>query len=607
MTDRVLKVADIYCGAGGLSSGVAKARLRVPGKEHARFAIVYGLDKDQNAVETFNRYHKSESSEEEHNIAECLSVTRVDGKHILDHAQVSEIDVLIAGPNCQGVSAAGLRNPRDKRNEMFRRFLELIRDLQPKWFIMENVPGLTHANNRKLLRTIMRALNEIPGYKVSADVLLAAHYGVPQFRYRLFVIGNRINAPIRFPNPKIEDPKEFKTVKSAIWHLRHVEPSKDDEKAKSKLNHYIVDIGEKNVKRIAAIKPGEDWRDMPVGLLPERFFATRASDQKGTYGRLEWDWPAYTITASVSNVTAGPFTHPKHNRPLSVREAARLQSFDDKHIFCGPIDSQYRQVGNAVPPLLAKAVAEAVLYCHFNREKAKHWGHEGRITLDLLESEAKGKKTFPTLTPRFPGKTPKWERKQIVKVYRKPQIKAQKQKFEWEPRRRPRSNFPAQLGELKRLAQQPGNYRAAKRARAILSYFEKRPENQIVRQAKVSKASIEKWVAGFQQSGLEGWRAYHTPIDRAYRKGIQKIRKSSPEYILAINGNKRLHMNEYLRKLIHREELGEFSVRELITKVEEARGDGIGTVYVGDLLAICDAALPKRNNKKTQHSTKLKR
>jgi len=592
MVVKILNVADIYCGAGGLSAGFGKAELLASPNQSARFEIVYGLDKDQNAVNTFNDYHARAFGKND--IAEAIPVSKVSKRRILEHAGVSKIDVLIAGPNCQGVSAAGLRNPRDRRNEMFRRFLELVRELQPDWFVMENVPGLTHANNRRLLRTIMRELNKIPGYKAEGDVLLATHFGVSQFRYRLFVIGNRIGAPIRFPNPKFQDAKDFKTVTYAIEDLRNVEPVSvtDDDRVVMPNNHFVVDIGEKNVERIASIEPGEDWRDMPVALLPERFFATRASDQKGTYGRLEWDWPAYTITASVSNVTAGPFTHPEHNRPLSVREAARLQSFDDAHVFQGPIDSQYRQVGNAVPPLLAQAVAEAILFCHFNRENAQVWGHPGRITLEMLEAELKGKAVFPTLTPRFPGRIPRWDRKPVtVNTSAKNKIRRTNEKFVWDENKRPRPKFPKQIVELKRLAEQPGNYRAAKRARAILAYFDGETEKSIIAHARVSKTSVEKWITGFQESGLEGWRAYHTPIDKMFSEGIKKIRETSPDYQLAKNGNKRLHMNEYLRTLIQENCFGRFSVRELIAKVEQKLRRGIGTVYVADLLAICDLTL----------------
>jgi DNA (cytosine-5)-methyltransferase 1 len=608
MTDAVLSVADIYCGAGGLSAGFEKARMVLSDNQIARCEIVYGLDRDCNAVKTFNEYHAKVNGRQD--VAECKSVTEVTGEGILTYAKTKTIDILIGGPNCQGVSAAGLRNPDDKRNEMFRRYVELVKELKPQWFVMENVPGLTHSNNRNLLRAVMEELSSLPGYTVAADVLLAADYEAPQFRYRVFFVGNRIGAPIRFPPPKIASTKDYHTVRHAIWDLRD-ETLGDSGKIK---NHIALEIKEDNVRRIQSIEPGEDWRDMPVHLLPERFFATRASDQKGTYGRLEWDWPAYTITSSVSNVTAGPFTHPEKNRPLTVREAARLQSFDDEHVIEGPIDSQYRQVGNAVPPLLAKAVAEAIMKCHFQPEIAQTWGHEGRITLDLLLAVENGEANFPVLTPRFPGPTPKWERRQTVDANADSVKIKHKQKsavrFKWS-KPRPENPFPKDMETLKALAAQPGNYRAAKRAKVILAYFEGVTKDVILKQSNVSVASAKKWISGFLNNGLEGWRAYHTSVADVLvdnpelaarvKTATLQVRTASSEIRLAQNGNKRLHMNDYLLGL--QKQFGQDSVRELISQTERRLGRRIGTVYVGDLLAIADVVLNADAMKQTIPTT----
>jgi DNA (cytosine-5)-methyltransferase 1 len=591
-----LTVADLYCGPGGLSAGFVNARASWLHNHNEQFQIAYGLDKDPDAVATFNRYH-ARTNGAQTKVAECRPVSEVSGKSILAYAEVDAIDVLIGGPNCQGVSAAGLRNPKDRRNEMFRRFVELVQELRPQWFVMENVPGLTHANNRGLLRTIFEELSAIPGYRVEADVLLAAHFEVPQFRHRIFFVGTRTNAPIRFPTAQITDPAQFRTVRQAIGTLRD---TLRDEDGKSS-NHWWVDLGDENLRRIKSIRPGEDWRDMPIRLLPERFFATRASDQKGTYGRLEWEWPAYTITSSVSNVTAGPFTHPEHHRPLSVREAARLQSFDDEHILVGPIDSQYRQVGNAVPPRLARAVAEAILFCHFCPQEAEHQGQSGRITPQLLADEAKGKAVFPTLTPRSPRRFPKRTRKQ-VNVREKADEGFMPLPVAWRKEKRPSIPHKEDVETLRRLAAQPGNYRAAKRARVILGYFEGKSQQSILKRAKVSKSSIEKWIAGFVSSGLEGWRAYHTPLNRVLKDdptliykikaATSQVRTAGSEIRLAQNGNKRLHMNDFLLRL--KERFGKHSTRELIRKVERELGSGIGTVYVGDLLAMAAVVLRDR-------------
>jgi hypothetical protein len=164
---------------------------------------------------------------------------------------------------------------------------------------------------------------------------------------------------------------------------------------------------------------------------------------------------------------------------------------------------------------------------------------------------------------------------------------------------RPQNPFPADLATLKSLAKQPGNYRAAKRAKAILGYFEGKSWQSLVKEANVSKASVDKWITGFLMAGLEGWRAYHTnasgvvtdeaKVARRIKVATARIRKASSENRVAHNGNKRLHMNDYLLTLQKR--FGRFSVHELIAKVERKLGRGIGTVYVEDLLAICDVVL----------------
>lgn len=625
----MLTLADIYCGGAGLSSGFKAAEAWWPEAKGERFEIIYGVDRDKNAVETFRKLHFPDLTQEQLDIvAPCKSIDDITAKDILDAIQPHEkVQVLIGGPSCQGVSAAGLGNPEDHRNDMLLKFINLVRELQPAWFVMENVPGLTHQNNRELLAEIFKELESIEGYKVSGDVLLAADYGVPQFRYRLFIIGTNTGAPIRFPlathTPETSDSQQqlieikqsYRTVRDAIFDLsvrapkiyeENVSPDEGEE-SNALHNHYSIEIGEGNKARISMIKPGQDWRDMPVRLLPERYFATRASDQKGAYGRLLWDWPAYTITSEVTNVTAGPFTHPEFDRALSVRETARLQSFPDEHVFYGSVGSQYRQVGNAVPPDLAKAIANSILFCHYKREKAKNWGRQGRLSYQLIRDALDGKAVFPTLTPRHiaPNANRRLERKKVYKT--RSTRNSQAKKSAWNTRPRPLDPHPHDTRRLRRLAEQPGNYRAAKRAKAIVSFIDRVPRSKIVKEANVSEASVRKWVNAYFESGIDGWRAYHTSLegnnqlDRKMAKKIKKATLRARKTLLAPtkNGNgggknpKRLHMNRYLLNLIDR--FGDRSVSELITAVEEKLGTGIGTVYVGDLLAMCDVILQDKN------------
>src|SRR2546423_111311 len=143
-----LKVADIYCGAGGLSKGFEQARVESLG-EDKRFEIVYGVDKDRDCIATYRRNHFQGLTEERLKVAvPCRLTAGLTKADVEMAAGIKHVDVVVGGPNCQGVSAAGLRNAEDPRNERFEEFLRLVSELQPEWFVMENVPGLTHKNNR---------------------------------------------------------------------------------------------------------------------------------------------------------------------------------------------------------------------------------------------------------------------------------------------------------------------------------------------------------------------------------------------------------------------------------------------------------------------------
>lgn len=620
-----LYVADIYCGAGGLSAGFQDAMATWPGNNGERFQIAYGVDFDKDAIDTFRALHfPNREPERLEVITPCKDIKYVTPESILEAVQPHKVDVLIGGPNCQGVSAAGLRNPDDARNSMLLAFISLVEKLRPSWFVIENVPGLTHANNRELLARIFELLEAIDGYRVAGDVLLAADLGVPQLRYRLFIVGTNTGAPIRFPAPThfpspaggVQEVSgimpAYKTVKDAISDLAQYTPQAYDEHALPNgphrhstsvpPNHYCSEITKVNRDRIAALLPGQDWRHMPIRLLPERYFATRASDQKGAYGRLLWAWPAYTITNEAYNVTAGPFTHPDQDRPLSVREAARLQSFSDKHVFHGTVISQYRQVGNAVPPRLSQTVAEAILYCHYHGDKAQNWGRPGRITLEVVRKAVGGQASFPTMTPRhvhpdsgFRGRSGSSKGSQ-TKGPSEPRPSAWDSGTRLDP-------SAADTSLLRKLAEQPGNYRAAKRAKAIIKFIDGTEKEAIVKAANASEVSVKKWVDGYFQDGLDGWRAYHATPDRVFEddsalaQSVAAATAKVRQIVLAPSGNgkdpevrpKRLYMNDYLLELIER--FGGRSVARLIEEVEEELGVRLGTVYVGDLLATCKVVL----------------
>ncbi len=369
---------DLFCGAGGLSCGF----------ELAGFSPVYALDYDEYACETFAFNHPSVRVDRD-------SVENILPKHIFDAAGSPHVPLIIGGPNCQGVSLRGKRDPDDPKNQMFFHFKRLIEGVRPDWFVMENVPGLLHRHNQGLVSAIFEAFHSI-GYRCGAEVLLAADYGVPQLRYRLVLIGNKHGQEIVFPEPTHRCPLDYEedsiftfeddrptwlTALDAIGDLPKIENGGGEysvaypappvegltsyqqlsrKGSKALYNHVGHKSCESNIRLIKYIPAGKNWKAIPEAVRPPRFKHVALKDHTTTYGRLSWDTPSRTITTYFNNISSGAFTHPEQDRGISVREGARFQGFPDKYVFKGTLSRQYRQVGNAVPPLMAAHVAKTV-------------------------------------------------------------------------------------------------------------------------------------------------------------------------------------------------------------------------------------------------------
>jgi DNA (cytosine-5)-methyltransferase 1 len=371
---------DLFCGAGGLSVGF----------EGAGFDPLFANDNDANAAETYALNHPACQ-------VSSANVEDITADLIQEQAGSRHIPLVVGGPNCQGVSLRGKRDPADPKNAMFFHFHRLIGDLQPDWFVMENVPGLLHRHNNELVTDIFRSFNEL-GYNCGGEVLLAADYGVPQLRYRFIMIGNRVGAPIAFPRathrhtlqftdrnqPELfgeaDDRPVWVSVSDAIADLPVIPngggaevmpyPPAGPNLSEYQLlmrgtsdrvfNHVAHRSSDNNIDLIRHIPPGKNWKSIPPSLRPKRFDFVALKDHTTTYGRLHPEMPARTITTYFNNISSGAFTHPAQERGISVREGARLQSFPDEFRFVGPLAKQYRQVGNAVPCLLAFFVAEVI-------------------------------------------------------------------------------------------------------------------------------------------------------------------------------------------------------------------------------------------------------
>lgn len=353
------------------------------GFEMAGFQIGLGIDEDSLACQTHSHNFGN------HCVQSDISTIRDPIAFVTEHG-LAQVDVIIGGPPCQGFSRVGrgkirsLRNDpayiHDPRNQYYKEFIRFVQALRPLYFVMENVPDLQYyTDGSGLLLEKAKSRFQKMGYKVETLVLQADHYGVPQTRKRLFMMGNRLGLAI-LPPKKTNEGNPV-TVWQAIGDLPIVpHDHHQDEipyKPRHKLNKYQQMMREKagdelynhqtrwhnnqDLRAFAWLPEGGKYVDLPV-----RYKRYRDDIFKDKYWKLYRNSPSWTIEAHIGKDTyrhiyPSSIGKPEPPRTISVREAARLQSFPDRFRFLGPFTKQFRQVGNAVPPLLAKAVAKSIL------------------------------------------------------------------------------------------------------------------------------------------------------------------------------------------------------------------------------------------------------
>lgn len=353
-------VIDLFCGAGGLSEGFRQAGYRV----------LLGSDIDPTFGETFGKSHDGARFF-------AKPIQSLASQDILSAAGIGQgqLDVLVGGPPCQGYSVYNHgRGEHDPRAGLFREYLRLVRELAPKWLVMENVTGLLSISSGKLIQTIVDEI-KLLGYAVEWRILRAEDYGVPQERRRVVFIANRVGMPLLFPKIEFgEGLKPFTTIWDAIGDLPLLAVAdsaaypmdastayqREMRTGNPKLaNHYGPKLGKANQERIRHIPQGGSWRDIPHDLLPEGMKRAKRSDHTKRYGRPRVTDQSCTILTKC-DIHWGAYIHPIENRAFTVREAARLQSFPDGFVFYGSMTEQFVQVGNAVPPMMAKAIANGI-------------------------------------------------------------------------------------------------------------------------------------------------------------------------------------------------------------------------------------------------------
>lgn len=354
------KVIDLFCGCGGLSFGFLTAG----------YEILLGLDNDSASLETFKKNHTNSSVIQE-------DIERISDKEILKKTGGQKIDVIVGGPPCQGLSLSGPRKFHDPRNRLFLSFIRITDGLKPDAFVLENVPGLVGLFGGKVKDVIIDEFTKI-GYKVKMKILIASDYGVPQLRKRVFFVGLRDHGgKYVFPDPShYEKASDFTgennkyiTCEEAFSDLPEPQGSDDGSSlgylspplndyqkfmrkgSRSIRNHVITNHTERVKKIISLVPEGGNYKD-----LPDKYKNTRNFHVAWT--RFHSKKPSPTVDTGHRH-----HFHYRENRVPTVRESARLQSFPDRFVFYGNKSQQYRHVGNAVPPFVAKAIAEELLKC----------------------------------------------------------------------------------------------------------------------------------------------------------------------------------------------------------------------------------------------------
>ena len=344
------RVIDLFAGVGGLSLGFEKKG----------FDVVLANEYDASIAASYIANHKKTKMIV--GDITSLDLEETFGKY------AGTVDVVIGGPPCQGFSQKGQRKTiHDERNFLFKYYVSVVGLVKPKYFVMENVPNLLTAEGGYFRHEIEELFNNM-GYSLEYGVLNASDYGVPQNRRRAVIIGKlNGNAP-KLPKPK----RNRVTIWDAISDLAYLQSGEGSEEQEYKnpaeseyekmlradssklFNHVATKHSPLALERLALIPPNAGREVLPEEHLTKSIYS-------GTWTRMRKDEISVTITTRFDTPSSGKFTHPFLDRAITVREAARIQSFPDDFHFVGNKGSQMKQVGNAVPPLLAAAIAEVIM------------------------------------------------------------------------------------------------------------------------------------------------------------------------------------------------------------------------------------------------------
>lgn len=335
-----MKIIDLFCGIGGLSLGF----------ENAGFEVAAAIDMWEDAIKTFNHNRKTK-------VAQTIPVEQFNNDILPDLIKKEKITGIIGGPPCQGFSTVGKRDIDDDRNKLYLEFYKAVKIANPDFFVIENVKGMLTLNKGAFVEDIMMRFGEDGlGYTISKQLVNAADYGVPQNRYRVIFVGIKGRKFI-FP----ETSKVILSAKDGISDLvgsdndhYALKPENDFQRKmrgsqKKPMNQDYTDHSEQTISIISKIPDGGN-----IKCLPSEYWQIRKYNK--AFERMSSSRPSNTIDTGHRN-----YFHYLEPRIPTVRESARIQSFPDDFEILGTRGSQYKQVGNAVPPLLAQAIAEQII------------------------------------------------------------------------------------------------------------------------------------------------------------------------------------------------------------------------------------------------------
>lgn len=368
MNNSQIKVIDLFCGVGGLSYGFA---------QDENFKILAANEVLPNMAKAYQLNHPNVK-------VYCKDIKDFGIKDLKKDFDLKkgEIDIVVGGPPCQAYSTAGKRLINDPRGKLFQEYYRVLKEIDPKVFVFENVKGLLSMQNGKLFNTIISLFKSL-NYNISFKILNSADYGVPQIRERIFIIGTKLKSNFLYPKPThknkelentLFDSQElapYLTIAEAIGDLPFIKSGEESFCYESQPQNLFQELMRRNappklmdhnaprnndrlIEIMEKLPDGGTPLDLPNALRPKSGFAN-------TYCKLWWDRPSPTITRNFSTPSSSRCIHPKAPRPLTTREGARIQCFPDDYIFYGSRSDKNLQIGNAVPTFLSVAIKNSIL------------------------------------------------------------------------------------------------------------------------------------------------------------------------------------------------------------------------------------------------------